>query len=288
MVGFLLGITQGDYNSVAIITMLFIILYFVSNIKQRFKRIGKNSLSYLTTRVKIKSTEYAPSGIITIDSEGTVIAWNQGATNIFGFSEKEMIGNSLMQVMPERNWEKHVQALKNPTGKSNMVGRTMDLTALSKEKKEFPIRLTLWKWQEGVTTFYTGIVRDITEEKINEMKLTQLLEMYSNAEEIDDSGVWSWDVLNDIVYTSKGYNKIYEIEPPEKINVSYILNRIYYEDLAMVEAKVKDVFEEKKEYTLTHRIMTRDGRLINVETHGEPKLNAKGELISITGVTHII
>lgn len=287
---FVLGITQADFNSAAVITLLFIILYFVSDVKGKLKRTMKDSTSYLNTRAKVKSIEYAPSGIITIDSEGMVIAWNRGATDIFGYSETEMIGQNLFKVIPERNREKHIEGLKaakDINRKSTMLGKTLDLSAIGKDGKEFPVRLTLWQWKDGPIIFYTGIVRNITEEKSLEHKLSQLLEMYTFAEEIDDSGVWSWDVLNDIVYTSKGMNRIYGVEADEK-DSSFLLKRVYHEDLPALEEKIKENFEKKIPYETEYRIVTKDGKVVKVRVEGIPKLNQKGELISITGTMHKI
>lgn len=287
---FLLGITQSDFNSAAVITLLVLILYFVSNVKGRIKEAYRDSSTYLNTRAKIKSLEYAPSGIITIDDEGLVVAWNQGATNMFGYSELEMMGKNLFLVIPERNRARHVEGLRNikeAPKKSTMLGQTMDLSAMEKSGKEFPIRLTLWQWKDGINTFYTGIVRNITEEKKLEHKLDQLLEMYDKAEEIEDSGVWSWDVLNDVVYTSKGLDRIYGVDTDDK-DSSFLIRRIYYEDRPIVEAKIKENFEKKLPHRLEYRIVAKDGKIIKVEVEAVPKLNHKGDLVSITGTMHKI
>lgn len=286
----LLGVTQGDINTAAIITLLVLILYFVSNAKLKFKRIGRDPIIYLNTRAKVKSIEYAPSAIITIDTEGIIIAWNGGATNIFGYTEREMMGQNLFKIIPERNRQRHMDGLKNArdmSRKSSMLGKTLDLSAIGKDGKEFPVRLTLWRWEDDMHVFYTGIVRNISEEKLLESKVSQLLEMYSLAEEIDDSGVWSWDVLNDIIYTSKGLDRLYGAEGNEKSS-KFLLERVFHEDLAALEERIKENFEKKVPYESEYRIVTKDGRIVKVRVEGVPKLNQKGELISIIGTMHKI
>ena len=67
----------------------------------------------------------------------------------------------------------------------NLSGEPRFMEAMDKKGKEFPIKLILWKWIEGSHIFYTGIVRDITEQKANEDKIKILIEMYGREESIN-------------------------------------------------------------------------------------------------------
>lgn len=280
------AISHADINSFAILALLLVMLLFGNNFVRRIRRTSLHG--YYNTRAKIKAIEYAPSAIITIDVDGNIVAWSGAASAMFGYKEAQVIGKSLTLIIPDRYKEKHIQAIKTAkeTEKYSLIGKTTDLEAINKDGKEFPVRLTLWMWKDGTTIFYTGIVRDITEEKAMQSRITQLLDMYYRAEEIDDSGVWSWDILNDIVYTSKGFDQIYDLEERDKKSSGFILKRVYYEDTPKVEKQIKDIFEKKEDYTFSHRIVTRDGKVVHVEISGEPKCNEKGELISVIGTIH--
>lgn len=281
-------ITQADINSVAILTLLALILYFVSGFNKIVKeRIwGDNADLYLNTRAKIKAIDYALAAIITIDVDGRVLAWNQGAQDIFGWKESEMLGKPLIRIIPARYRESHLKGLeKARSGKGSMTGRTLVIHGVGKDGKEFPARITIWKWEERNTIFYTGIVQNITEEQVKDDQIDKVLNMYQRSEEIDHRGCWSWDVLNDIVTVSKGFEKIFDIERGE-MNSSYLLKRIYHEDLKQTEDIIQKAFENKKGYTVSYRVVTRDGNLIRVIVNAATYLNEKGELINITGTIH--
>ena len=44
-------------------------------------------------------------GVVSIDAQMGVILWNQGMERIFGYTEKEMLGQTIMKIVPERHRE---------------------------------------------------------------------------------------------------------------------------------------------------------------------------------------
>lgn len=118
----------------------------------------------------------ASDAIITVNSQGTIVFWNEAATSIFGYAADEVVGGPLVFLMPERLRQKHEQGLHRvvSTGRSRIVGKTVEMVGLGKAGGEFPVELSLarWKTEEGV--FFTGIVRDITGRKRAEQEIRHL------------------------------------------------------------------------------------------------------------------
>lgn len=48
-----------------------------------------------------------PDAVIYADERGVVRYWNQGATRIFGYTEREAVGQSLDIIIPERLRQRH-------------------------------------------------------------------------------------------------------------------------------------------------------------------------------------
>lgn len=109
----------------------------------------------------------ANDAIISVDGHGHIIFWNNSAELTFGYSFDEVVGRPLTFIMPERFWESHQEAMSRviSTGKSNIVGKTVEMAGLRRDGSEFPIELSLATWGTREGIFFTGIIRDITERK---------------------------------------------------------------------------------------------------------------------------
>jgi PAS domain S-box-containing protein len=122
--------------------------------------------------------ESANAAIITADEDGSIVSWNQGALNVFGYTEAEVLGRSITLLMPERYHEAHRRGLEEvkKTGKGNLSGKTAEFEALRKDGSEFPIEVSLFSWRTGSRRFFSGIIYDITERKAVEAQNRQALQ----------------------------------------------------------------------------------------------------------------
>ena len=66
--------------------------------------------------------------IIVVDADEKIVLWNPAATRIFGFSEKEALGNTLDLIIPERHRQRHNEGCR----KSMDTGITKYGTSLLK------------------------------------------------------------------------------------------------------------------------------------------------------------
>src|ERR1043166_4918179 len=107
----------------------------------------------------------ANDAIVSTDSAGSIVSWNAAAQRIFGYPEQSIIGQPLARLIPERYREGHARAMQRfiETGESRLIGNNVELAALRQDGSEFPIELSLSSWPSRGETYFTAIVRDITE-----------------------------------------------------------------------------------------------------------------------------
>jgi PAS domain S-box-containing protein len=54
-----------------------------------------------------KILENSPMAVLFADREGKIRLWNSGAETVFGYTEKEALGQSLDLIVPERQRQRH-------------------------------------------------------------------------------------------------------------------------------------------------------------------------------------
>lgn len=112
-------------------------------------------------------------GIITIDSQGTIKTLNPATARIFYYDVKDLIGQNINILMPEPYHSQHDSYLKNylETGEAKIIGFGRNVTGKRKDGSTFPVHIAINELQISGDTMFTGIVRDITQQKQNEEEL---------------------------------------------------------------------------------------------------------------------
>lgn len=112
-------------------------------------------------------TETAHDAILTADPAGLIVGWNQGAERIFGHTKSEAMGQPTTLVIAEQDRERHLAAIRRVASGADeyAIGRAAELQGVRKDGSEFPLELSLAKWETHEGWFVTGIIRDISERK---------------------------------------------------------------------------------------------------------------------------
>ncbi len=114
--------------------------------------------------------EATHDAIVAADQDGCVTYWNPGAEAMFGYGEEEMEGRPLTTLMPERFREAHQAGMRRflDTGRSRVIGKTVEVAALRRDGAEFPMELSLAAWKDAGRTMFAAIIRDISDRKRTE------------------------------------------------------------------------------------------------------------------------
>ncbi len=121
--------------------------------------------------------------IITMNSEGIITNWNQRAASIFGWHANEVIGKKLVDlIIPSQYKAAHTSGLTRflKTGEHEILNKQIQLTALNKSGRTFPVEIAVSAIQRDNTYMFTGIIRDITQRKQAEGELLTSRERLRN------------------------------------------------------------------------------------------------------------
>jgi len=115
-------------------------------------------------------------GIITINPEGIIEAFNPGAEDIFAYKKFEVMGKNISMLMPEpakSEYDAHLEKFSTGALTRDQT-KPLEQIAQRKDGEVFPVEITLntASFADGIKI--TGVVRDITERKKWEDQIKRL------------------------------------------------------------------------------------------------------------------
>ncbi|HWC52700.1 MAG TPA: PAS domain-containing sensor histidine kinase [Chitinophagaceae bacterium] len=121
----------------------------------------------------------ASMGIIVVDKTGTIRLANPFALQLFGYTEKELTGEKIELLVPQRIHKKHIEHrnkyFRHP--QSRILGHgKKDLYAVRKNGTEFPVEISLGHYEDTRESYVIAYVSDITLRKEEEEEIRLLNE----------------------------------------------------------------------------------------------------------------
>lgn len=110
--------------------------------------------------------EISADAVISVDENLLITLFNQGAEDMFGYRQQEILGRPLETLVPPRYREihrKHTQHFAESDQATMRMSQRRAVFGLRKDGSEFPMEASLAKLKLEEGTCYTAIVRDVTE-----------------------------------------------------------------------------------------------------------------------------
>ena len=232
----------------------------------------------------------ARDAIIFMDSDGRITSWNRGAAEIFGWSEKEALGQDLHNLLcPEQYHQQFRRGFDKflKTGEGDAIGKILELTALHRNGEEFPIEIGLSGVEKAGQWHAIGIIRDISERKEVEERLRLTLEKQQVIFNVSLVGIM---VLEDRVITSvnKRMADILGYTPEELIELDSEQLHLSRENYDEFGEKYYWKLAEQKIVQLEYPVKHKDGHEVWCLFNGqaiEPPDLSKGAVWTVDDIT---
>lgn len=138
--------------------------------------------------------------IITMDGEGLVVGFNPAAEQCFGFSQGQVMGKPLADlIIPPRFRSAHRQGMIHylGTGRGPFLGRRVEVVAQRASGEEFPAELAINALERDGKPLFIGYLRDITERHQAESERNQLEQQLRQAQRMEAIGQLSGGIAHD-------------------------------------------------------------------------------------------
>ena len=120
--------------------------------------------------------ETSPDGLITIDEDGSIQAFNPAAERMFGYAAAEVIGRNVAWLMPSPYREEHDAYLERflRTGEKRIIGIGREVLGQRKDGTIFPLELAVGEVQAAGRRLFAGFVKDVSARRQSEHRLQEL------------------------------------------------------------------------------------------------------------------
>lgn len=115
--------------------------------------------------------------IISTDESQTIILFNEGAEQIFGFSAAEAVGRPLDMLLPERyrgSHHHHMREFGAGEDRARRMGHRRSISGRRKNGEEFPAEASISKYTAAGSVVYNVVLRDVSEQRRAEELLRAL------------------------------------------------------------------------------------------------------------------
>jgi PAS domain S-box-containing protein len=181
----------------------------------------------------------ATDAFVTIDSAGAISDWNPKAEELFGWSRAEAIGQLLhATIIPPHYCEAHLRGLKHymATGEGPVLDKRLELSALHRNGREFPVELSISRAQRDGKNFFHAFLHDITQRRRSQQEIGNLnAELSVRVSELEERNkaleAFSYSVSHDVrapLRNIAGFSEILHEEYARQLTPTGIdyLNRI--------------------------------------------------------------
>lgn len=202
-------------------------------------------------------------GIYGVDEQGKCTWINQNALNILGFTEKEVLNKDQHELFHHHKPSNELyDACECPIHLTlqDKQPRITEETFIKKDGTFIPIMLTVSAIDKNGGAIV--LFRDITTEKeTNEIIKTSELNL-KKAQSIARMGSWEYNIRTNKLHWSDEVYHIFELDK-DNFEPSYkaFLDAVHPEDRVIVDNNYINSLQKKADYSITHRLLMKDGRV---------------------------
>ena len=209
----------------------------IRDISRRFKQ--EEQQRYLATILSDSA-----DAIVSVDYDDKIKSWNKGAESIFGYTAEEILGKHVSLLIPKEMTGDLKQIRDGPLRTINTF-RNYETVGITKSGKRILINATITslKDKDGEMIGYSGILRDITEQKRME---EEVMEAKEEAELYLD--LMSHDINNKnqvAIFASQMISKHKDLNDKQRLMVDKIYESV--QDSSKIISRVKKLQQIKKE-----------------------------------------
>ncbi len=168
--------------------------------------------------------EISPDACLITDPEGVIRGANPRATELFGYTQTELLGRHVDTLIPERFRSAHPGHRENYNAhpRARQMGAAFNLFALRKDGSEVPVDIMLKPLETGSGTIVVSIVRDVSEQRAAQEELRRSdQKLRSILESVRDYAIYLLDQDGSVLTWNPGAERIKGYTADEVLGLNF-------------------------------------------------------------------
>lgn len=184
--------------------------------------------------------ETAVDAIIMIDEGGAIETFNRAATDLFGYTAEEIIGEPVTRLMPEPHRSRHDEYMRRymETGEKRIIGIGRELEAQDRSGRRIPIYLAVSEILLQGRRRFAGIIRDLSAQRADREALAEQRERLAHVGRLSTMGEMTASIAHEInqpltaisMYAQSGL-KLIERGDPDLAKLAAALDKLNTQSL---------------------------------------------------------
>jgi len=229
----------------------------------------------------------APSGMMLVDAEGTIVMTNRLLAEQFGYLKTDLVGQAVEVLIPERFRANHSDYFRGffSVPESRPMGSGRDLYGKRKDGTEFPVDIGLSPMTYEDTPYVFASLVDLTEKKQEADRTTALSRRLLLATQSANLGIWEWDVVrNTLIWDAQMYALYGLSDDSQREPYSMWVQALHPDDRKSTEEALQLALQGNQEFNVQFRIIWPDHSRHWIQGAGSVVWDSTGTAVRMVGV----
>jgi len=228
--------------------------------------------------------ESSDDAIVSMSLDGAVTSWNKGAERTFGYSAEEVVGKTIMVLIPPELVQEEDEILGKLRGGKSVDHFETEWVRKDGSRIQISATVSPIRSSDGEIVGASEIAHDITERKREESVLRESEERFRALADSAPVLVWM-DDDSGCLFVNRAYMDFLGLDDQAAIRGYGWAQYVHPEDSEAYVAAYLDCLARRAPFDAEFRFRRYDGEYRWMRSVAVPRLTAEGEFLGHTGCT---
>jgi PAS domain S-box-containing protein len=226
--------------------------------------------------------ESSDDAIVSKDLDGIIVSWNAAAQRLFGYSEAEAIGKSIMMIIPDERWDEEDEF----RGRLRDGARVehYETVRITKDGKRVPVSLTISSVRDsaGKIVGFSKIARDISDRKRAEQILRESEERFRLVANTAPVLIWMSGKNKLFNFINQGWLNFTGRGVEDELGEGWV-SAVHPDDVQRCVETYSASFDAQVDFEMEYRLRRFDGEYRWMVDYGVPRFESDGDFCGYIG-----